>query len=289
MMIPTHPLRQLDELDEDLEAHSGYTGVSRWIIPYADFLTLLLGFFVILFAMTQIENHQITSKKSVNQQAFTKVLQEKKLAETEVRALKSALIKTGKNPAQVLQALAETASVSVAQAPDLSLKDLEESLGKKLNLKGQQITVSQDYRGIVISFQERIFFQPGKAVLSRRAEQTLDKLASILIQIHRPIRVEGHTDNTPIKTSLYPSNWELSTARATVIVRNLIERHRFDPRLLSAAGYAQYEPLDDNSTIEGKQKNRRVDIVLLNPLSGFSASQSHPLSKKAKTPSRSSH
>jgi chemotaxis protein MotB len=121
----------------------------------------------------------------------------------------------------------------------------------------------------VISLKDSILFTAGNADLSPAARHTLDGLIQ---QLHaalggqsRPIRVEGHTDNSPIATSKYPSNWELSTARATTIVRFLVASHHFQPQLLSAAGYGEFKPVKDNSSIEGKQKNRRVDIVVLKP------------------------
>lgn len=227
-----HPLRQLDDLDEELMVRSGYTGNTRWMIPYADLLTLLLGFFIVLFAV--VGKNAIAAKPPDNKAPIEQ-------AQTTVE--------TEKKPVKTVEAA-----------------DLEEEVIKALHLEGQQVTVSQDERGLIISFQERLFFGAGQATLSAQADQTLDKLAPILLNTHRPIRVEGHTDNTPIKTAQFPSNWELSTSRATTIVRSLVEKHHFPAEFLAAAGYAEHAPLADNSTVEGKQKNRRVDIVILNPL-----------------------
>lgn len=257
-MNGSHPLRTLEELHDSLELQSGYTGTSRWMIPYADLMTLLLGFFLAFFAITQANTSTTNPAKAKPATAFsTSKLEEKSGPDTSDMA--SHLLK-------------KTADEALAVSSPLSedMKSLEETLLKELNLKGQQITVSQDSRGLVISFQERIFFAPGQATLSPKAQQTLDKLASVLLPTAHPIRVEGHTDNTPIKTSKFPSNWELSTSRATVIVRHLIEKHHFPPHRLSAGGYGEFAPLADNSTIEGKHKNRRVDIVLLNPIAGLS-------------------
>ena len=261
-MSKIHPLRAMHDLDDALESHSGYTGTARWMIPYADFLTLLLGFFVILFAMIKMENKDLTqeaekAKKTlaIAQQRLEELHHDHAVQEGEAGQLIQS---------KSLYQLPQSAATPTDQ---VSLQDLEDSLMKDLKLKGHQVTVSQDARGLVISFQERLFFQPGQATLSPQAEATLDKLAGVLQQAHHPIRVEGHTDNTPIRTAKFPYNWELSTTRATTIVRDLVERHHFSPQELSAAGFGEYYPLADNSTIEGKQKNRRVDIVLLNPMS----------------------
>ncbi|MBY0403226.1 MAG: OmpA family protein, partial [Cyanobacteria bacterium] len=120
---------------------------------------------------------------------------------------------------------------------------------------------------LIISLKEGVLFEPGTASLSPKAQKTLDHLAKVLKKMSRPIRVEGHTDNTPIATKQYPSNWELSTSRATHIIKYFITQHHFPANKLSAAGYGEFKPITNNSTIEGKQKNRRVDIVVLNPQS----------------------
>ncbi len=229
-----HPMRKLEELENEMEDGHGYTSTSRWMIPYADFLTILLGFFIILYASVVKENQQ--------------------LAQAETKAQQQAVME---NPVKK--------SETEVEKQIESLQNLENDINQKLQIDGHQVKVSADPRGVVISFQEKIFFAPGQATLSPQAERTLDKLASVLKQTSHPIRVEGHTDNTPIQTTYFPSNWELSTARATKIVRSLVERHSFPPQRLSAAGYGEFYPVADNSTIEGKQKNRRVDIVLLNP------------------------
>lgn len=261
-----HPLRQLDMLDDSLNTPTGYTGTARWMIPYADFLTLLLGFFIILFAYIQSENNSLAEMAA---QAEYELAQ----AHSRLEAMEQQQPKQPQ-PEEATAILMQAIALDPAQ--QLPAGSLESSLAQQLSLDGHQVTIREDARGLVLSFQERIFFEPGKASLTPKALKTLDKLAGVLLKTNHPIRVEGHTDNTPIKTALFPSNWELSTARATTIVRHLIEKHRFPPQRLSAAGYGEHAPLAKNSTIEGKQKNRRVDIVLLNPLSGSVAQKDPP-------------
>jgi flagellar motor protein MotB len=125
------------------------------------------------------------------------------------------------------------------------------------------VTVHTEPQGVVITVEEQLLFQPGQAVLDKRAQAVLDQLAQWLITQTGDIRVEGHTDNTPIETAQYPSNWELSSARALAIVQHLVHQSSLTPQRLSAVGYGEHRPVADNSTIEGKRKNRRVDIVLL--------------------------
>lgn len=215
------------------KASNTYTGSQRWMIPYADFLTVLLGVCLVLFSLNQSQ-----VQKNAEQKAQTETTQ---------------------GATQLAQQL--TAAAGNPSEP----KDWENTLAEELGLEKQQITMRQEGRGLVLSFQERLFFAPGEAELSPQALTTLTKLAGLLAPLHCTIQVEGHTDNTPIHTAAYPSNWELSVARAARIVQGLIQYHQIRPERLSAAGYGEFHPLADNSTIQGKQKNRRVDIVLLNP------------------------
>lgn len=283
-MTTPHPLRHLEELEERLNNQSGYTGTARWMIPYADFLTILLGFFLVLFAMVKMENQTLATEAEKALSSLGAAQQQAQEASQKLTLLIEHLKKQNLDPNKLIEAATQRAAMVQAQQTDATLEDLEESLLRELKLSGQQVTVSQDGRGLVISFQERIFFAPGEAKLSSPAEKTLDQLSEVLKKTRHPIRVEGHTDNTPIKTTQFPSNWELSTARSTTIVKSLIEKHGFPPKRLSAAGYGEFYPLADNSTIEGKQKNRRVDIVLLNPLSGLSTAGSDKTSSPPKKP-----
>jgi len=125
------------------------------------------------------------------------------------------------------------------------------------------IQVNLDERGLIIRFVEGVLFDSGKADLKEEAKAILDKIAPLLIETHRHIRIEGHTDNLPIHTREFPSNWELSTARAVNVVKYLIEKHNFSPYILSAAGYGEYRPIAPNDSDKNRALNRRVDIVIL--------------------------
>lgn len=228
-------LRRLETLENEAET-LGNTGHQRWMIPYADLLTLLLGLFLVL----------MTTMRTVPP--------EKSRPEASSRVESPAgTAATGRHADR------KPASTSLA-------KSLQTSLAAQPEMRG--VEIREQERGVVISLKESILFTPGSADLSPAARKTLDRLAAQLSRLlagsPRPIRVEGHTDDTPIATGRYPSNWELSTARATNIVRYLAESRRFSPEDLSAAGYGEFHPVENNSSIEGKRKNRRVDIVILN-------------------------
>jgi chemotaxis protein MotB len=225
--------QRLERMEAEME--SGHVGHNRWMIPYADLLTLLLGLFLVIFTTGRTEHAPHPEKSKP--------------------AIAAAAPKT-----QNIDSAQATQNIDTG-AP------LPQRLQARLQMKG--VSVRNQQRGLVISLKDSILFAPGSADLSPQARQTLSRIAGELRASFGPelraIRVEGHTDDTPIQTPQFPSNWELSTARATSIVRYLLESRQFPPEKLSAVGYAQFRPVDDNSTIEGKQKNRRVDIVVLRP------------------------
>ncbi|HEY9687677.1 MAG TPA: OmpA family protein [Coleofasciculaceae cyanobacterium] len=247
--------RRYEQMEQETEA-SSHTGHTRWMIPYADLLTLLLGFFVVLFAASRVEtpSHAVTSMDAKADR-------------------QEAVLDSVRDPAKPANTAQKSQSVDEAKVQNPLETPAEVALAEKLERDMQSakalpgVEILRQERGLVISLKDSILFEPGSAELSPQARKTLDRLAAQLSTAMsgevRPIRVEGHTDNTPITTAQYPSNWELSTARATNIVRYLIASRYFSSEQLSAAGYGEFKPVENNSSIEGKQKNRRVDIVVL--------------------------
>ncbi|MGA9511185.1 MAG: response regulator [Candidatus Sulfotelmatobacter sp.] len=188
---------------------------------------------------------------------------------------------------QAIQNVERTAEVGrIASAPTDSLADssdetdlatlrveLEQALHGEIALR--QVSLHRDREGLVISLREFGFFDSGSARIKSQALPALDRIASILAKRTCRLSIEGHTDNIPIHTAQMNSNWELSTARATELIRLLIVGYRFDPARLSAAGYAEYHPIASNLTAQGRAQNRRVDIVVLSDhgISEIAASQ----------------
>jgi chemotaxis protein MotB len=157
----------------------------------------------------------------------------------------------------------EDALAAASEENDLSTlqTQLREALHNEIALR--KVALRRTTDGLVVSLREFGFFDSGSAIIKPESLSALDRIASILaIRTYR-LRIEGHTDNIPIRTAQMASNWELSTARATELVRVLIDRHRFDPARLSAAGYAEFHPVASNLTAQGRAQNRRVDIVIL--------------------------
>ena len=127
-----------------------------------------------------------------------------------------------------------------------------------------QVSVKEEKGKLIITMLDKILFDSGKADIKEKAKPTLDKLGKILKEYgDREVLIEGHTDNDPISTPLFPSNWELSARRATIVLRYFVEGHKISPKRISAAGYGEYRPVDSNATIKGKANNRRVEVILL--------------------------
>jgi chemotaxis protein MotB len=126
-----------------------------------------------------------------------------------------------------------------------------------------RVRLVEERRGLVVSLTEAGFFDPGSARLKESSETVLRAIAETLLEVHFALRIEGHTDNVPIHNAQFPSNWELSTARATHILSYLVANFSFKPEQLSVAGYGQYRPIATNTTAEGRAMNRRVDVVIL--------------------------
>ncbi|MCM0082460.1 OmpA family protein [Geomonas sp. Red32] len=227
----------------------------RWLVSYGDLLTLLFAVFVTLYAMSQADVKKAEEAAASMRQAFG------------ITSPKGAAVKTsviGAGEAGVLQ-LPPAGGRKLANEDDL--RGIKASLDAYL-LKagaGNRVRVSLTRRGLVVSLKEAGFFDSGSAVLKQDPSEVLATIASILKETSNDCRVEGHTDDLPIATPAFPSNWDLSSARATNVVKRLTGQYGVDPRSVSATGYGQYQPMADNATGEGRAQNRRVDIVILSP------------------------
>ncbi|MFP5502177.1 MAG: flagellar motor protein MotB [Candidatus Sericytochromatia bacterium] len=228
----------------------GHASSERWLLTYADLITLLLAFFIIMYAMSE------TDAKKMEELA---------------RSLQSTfhLSSGGGTDAALPPASNDMLTGGGALLPEAkALMEIQEQLERELASQNgaeaaQSVTTSLNQRGLVISLANSAFFDSGEASLRPEARNVLKTVAGTLKSSKRFIMVEGHTDNTPINTARYPSNWELSTARATTVVRYLITDYGLPPKRLSAAGYGEYYPLVANTTFENRARNRRVDLVIL--------------------------
>jgi chemotaxis protein MotB len=268
--------------------HPEHVNHERWLVSYADFITLLFAFFVVLFASSQSDKKKQSQLAAAMQNAFSP------LGTFDAHAITPPLDPDAGSPsdatpapiqpplptAEQLEAhlAAQRFAQTEAHIKDLIEKNLssdklaQDKLGRsKANQKNStgpglppgSVTIRTTQEGLVISLHEAGFFASGSAVVRPASLALLNQLAATLPS--SPLRVEGHTDNIPIHNAQFQSNWELSTARATAIARLLLDRGNINPANLSAAGYAEYHPITSNNTEEGRAQNRRVDIILLRP------------------------
>jgi len=217
----------------------------RWLVSYADFITLLFAFFVVLFASSQSDKKKQIQIAAVMQTAFTPLGTFE--AHSKVPALTDAGGGAVLQPAALALPFPQAAS-AVREA------ETEARLGRL-------VRAQMAPEGLVVSLNEVGFFASGSAEVRAEAVEAVAALAATLPDA--PLRVEGHTDNVPIHTERFGSNWELSAARASAIARLLLERGAMHPANVAAAGYAEFHPVASNGTEEGRRANRRVDVILL--------------------------
>lgn len=197
----------------------------RWLISYADLVTLLLALFIVMYAASDKERARI-----------------------------------------IAQSFSQETSGGNGVLPGMdSDQDRRDKVARKVvedPVLMQKTKVRQGKDGLIVSLSEAGFFAPGDAAISPDAQTVISSLAALLQSNGAQIRIEGHTDSTPISNVRYPSNWELSTARASMVLEKLIDLG-IAPERLAAAGYGGFQPIADNSTPEGRAQNRRVDVVVL--------------------------
>ncbi len=225
-------------------------GGEGWIVTFSDLMSLLLTFFILLYSMSTVE----VSKFKQLMKSVQSALGVQQVPEAGTREGLEMLNKDGKPEPDAVD---ELGGMVQKELQEIQSKVEEFIIKNKL---GGKVSVEVGERGAVITISDVVLFPPGEAQFTREAKPILEKLTELVKEFPYMVRVEGHTDNVPIHNSRYPSNWELSSARASEIVRFFI-KHGVDPRRLVAAGYAHYRPIADNSTPEGRAKNRRVEIV----------------------------
>jgi chemotaxis protein MotB len=221
----------------------------RWLIPYADFVTLLFAFFTALYAVTAVDATRLPS-----------------IAE----GMRAAVGSEVKRPPTTGDGILPGDDALVAAEPPRQ-PDARAAIERELeeDLAAERLELVEDRRGLVLAIPEAFSFETGRADLSAVAEQLMTRVAGVLVTLPNAVRVEGHTDDTPIHTARFTSNWDLSTARATRVVAFFIAAG-IAPDRLSAAGYSEFHPRAANDTPEGRARNRRVDIVILNQATAIS-------------------
>jgi chemotaxis protein MotB len=238
----------------------------RWLVSYADFITLLFAFFVVMFASSQTDK----SRAKQISEAVEKALKEGRsisVPPAVAKILGGTVDDKGQGNAQMkgpggVQRAAKEDPLPEVMELSASLKILSTELEKEI--KAGSVEVSLQPRGLVVSLKQTAFFPSGTDVLDPATYPILQKLADALKPISNPVRVEGHTDSVPIHSARFRSNWELSAARAIAMMDALINEFEISRDRMAIVGYADTVPIAPNDTAEGRARNRRVDLVILN-------------------------
>ncbi len=252
--------------------HPEHANHERWLVSYADFITLMFAFFVVMYSTAQVDQRKVGKLALAIQVAF------QDLGVFPASTSSVPIANQDPMPFNDVQEIARVERVaalgrivpqshggSFGGPENAGLANLQKELEQALapEIMRHEVALRHEHNGLVISLREIGFFSSGSAQLRANSVPTFNRIASILAERQYRLRIEGHTDNVPIHTAQFASNWELSTARATELVRLLIVKHEFLPRRLSAAGFAEFHPIASNSTAEGRALNRRVDVVIL--------------------------
>ncbi|WP_066172969.1 flagellar motor protein MotS [Bacillus marinisedimentorum] len=211
-------------------------GSPAWMVTYADLMTLILVFFILLFSMSQID--------LIKFQAVAKSFNSDSILDANSSAVPE------QSPAE--------------KADDAQLDEILAEIRAYLEENGLEntVTAQRNERGVVLVLQERVLFETGEAEIIEAAQPFLNEIGHLLTTLANPVKVEGHTDGRPIHTYRYPSNWELSGARASSVIRYFTDYHGIDAGRFTAIGYGDTRPLAANDNSVNWQKNRRVEIVI---------------------------
>jgi chemotaxis protein MotB len=234
----------------------------RWLVSYADFITLLFAFFVVLYSTSKADQKKQAAVSASINSAFSTL---GVFADTS-RHSDGANPKTGATdqpviPMNIVMGEDVLAPANVKQDLEQIRRKLQQTLSNQI--AQHTVSIQMGHDGLVISLREAGFFNSGSATPHPETLDTLRQVAAALSQTPYDLRIEGHTDNIPIHTDEFDSNWELSTARATRIARLLLDLNTMPPDRLSASGYAEFHPVAGNDTPDGRAENRRVDLVVL--------------------------
>lgn len=232
--------------------HPEHVNMERWLVSYADFMTLMFVLFIILFAFSQVDIEKYKSLAGSLSNEFA--------APVESGGGKGNPVMDfpGAGPGQI-------EVKTPAQIEDENLADVAQAVVSYAQEKGisSNINLRSNEKGLYITITGTVLFNDASATLTPQAKDFIKVIFEKLKELPNNILIEGHTDNRPINTIEFPSNWELSSARSLRLVRYLIEEYRFSPERLSSAAYGEYRPLVPNDSVENMAKNRRVEVIIL--------------------------
>ena len=238
-----------------------HENLERWLVSYGDFITLLFATFVVLYALSQIDISEFGKLEDSIKKAFNAP----SLLEGADSLLdgKDSILDANAADSVIAPLMLEYVSQKYEEKSFKDIKDSIDQMKENGDLNGVDAKITD--AGLLITFKDDFLFYSASASLTDKAMKTLDNIGVLIgekFALHY-IRVEGHTDNLPINSFVFPSNWELSSARSSSIIRYLIQRFKFMPNIFTAVGYGDTRPVIDNKTPENMAKNRRVEILIL--------------------------
>jgi len=238
----------------------------RWLVSYADFITLLFAFFVVMYSLSSINegNYRVLSDSLV--QAFRSINVNEsgqQIIMPPIAVVTGPISPALQKPKVQAPTAEEKKAEEERQQNAARMRNMAEEIRRVLGplTRDGQVSVSEGAFGITVEINASLLFAPGEAVLGDEAVAALRAVAGVIALASFPVTIEGHTDNIPISTFRFPSNWELSAVRASSVVRLFVESG-VSPERLTAAGYADQRPVADNTTEEGRTRNRRVAILI---------------------------
>lgn len=234
-------------------------GSPPWIVTYSDMVTLILVFFILLFSISQIDlqKFRAMSQSFKDRQIFDFYPSAIPMEPSSDKVIDELYMSSEDDEGEEGEGKGEGDSLNQL------LREVEQHI-QESGLEGVAIATRTE-RGVVLVLPEQVLFKTGEAEILDDAVPFLERVSSLLKRIPNVVKVEGHTDNRPIQNEKYPSNWELSAARASSVIRYFIDNHQLDPARFIATGYGETRPVAPNDGPENWQKNRRVEIVIMDP------------------------
>ena len=245
--------------------HPAHENHERWLVSYADFITLLFAFFVVMFASSQTDK----SKAQQVSESVKNAMENGGLTAAAHEILGGTVDEKGKGNAQ-MKGPGGSQPKEIPNAPVVAAELLPSlnylSTALESDIKAGKLELNLEPRGLVVSLRSGIYFPSGADTLDPATFDSLEKIAKTIRALPNPVRLEGHTDSVPIHTARFRSNWELSAARSIAMLELLATKWKVPRERLAIAGYADTMPKESNDTAEGRAHNRRVDVVILNKM-----------------------
>ena len=235
----------------------------RWLVSYADFITLLFAFFVVMYAISQVNEGKYRVLSDSLESAFKSVPKSPQPIPLDKDAI-SPSSSAGSAGIKPLRRKGNAIQEARRKQQAIEMKSIAQDILRVLAplVAGGQVKVTQNSRGVAVQINASVLFASARAELEGESVAVLTAVARVLAKVNNAMQVEGYSDNSPINTAFYPSNWELSAARASSVVRLFIE-NGVAPSRLVAIGYGENRPVDSNDSAEGRARNRRVTIMIL--------------------------